>query len=358
MKKESKRKLLKALYDYLLVFLFVGFIITCCTMLFVSVLAISLDVTLTSENVSLAANITFLNVVVLSAIFTLIDGIRRKITVERPVKRIIDASKQISCGNFDVRIPKKQKLYGDDSICKIADCFNDMAQKLSANEELQSDFISNVSHELKTPLSVMKNYAKLLEDENLTEEKRREYAVCIGDSAQKMSELVTNILRLNKLENRISSPNNEAFDLGEQLCECFAGFENEWEKKKIEIEADIQDGVVIESDRELLSLVWNNLISNAIKFTDDGGKVCLSLTSDDEFAYVSVSDTGCGISRSVGERMFDKFYQGDTSHSLSGNGLGLALVKRVVDITASDISVESRLGEGSTFTVKIKKENK
>ena len=146
----------------------------------------------------------------------------------------------------------------------------------------------------------------------------------------------------------------ERFDLGEQLCECLLGFENAWEAKNLEIETDIADGITVESDRELLSLVWNNLFSNAVKFTEAGGKVGLKLYQDTGCAVVEVSDTGCGISPEIGAHIFEKFYQGDTSHATQGNGLGLALVKRVVDIVGGEIGVSSELGKGTTFTVKIK----
>jgi signal transduction histidine kinase len=132
-------------------------------------------------------------------------------------------------------------------------------------------------------------------------------------------------------------------------------YESVWEKANIEIETDIEDEVKVEADAELLSLVWNNLFSNAFKFTGDGGKVSVSLTTDGNCAVVSVSDTGCGMPPEVGAHIFEKFYQGDTSRATQGNGLGLALVKRVVDIMQGEIGVESAVGKGTTFTVKIEK---
>jgi len=143
------------------------------------------------------------------------------------------------------------------------------------------------------------------------------------------------------------------YDLSEQLCEAILMFEDSIEKKNISIEANIEDQVMINADREMLSHVWINLISNAVKFTPAGGRVSISLKVDSNYAKVSVSDTGCGISPEDGKHIFDKFYQGDSSHSTEGNGLGLALVKRIIDISESDIAVESTLGEGTSFTVKI-----
>ena len=136
-----------------------------------------------------------------------------------------------------------------------------------------------------------------------------------------------------------------------ELAEPFGGVSAKEEVSETEIEED----VIVDTDAELMALVWNNLFSNAIKFTDKGGTVSLGISSDGDFAVVTVGDTGCGISGEVGEHMFDKFYQGDTSHATQGNGLGLALVKRVIDITGSDISVESELGRGTTFTVRVRR---
>lgn len=146
-----------------------------------------------------------------------------------------------------------------------------------------------------------------------------------------------------------------AYDLGEQLRECLLSFESQWETKELEIEADIEEDVTVEADGQLLSLVWNILLSNAIKFTDDGGKISVSLKTSGPMAIVKVADTGCGIDRETGKHIFEKFYQGDTSRATRGNGLGLALVRRVVEIVGGNISVESQVGKGSVFTIEIRR---
>ena len=220
---------------------------------------------------------------------------------------------------------------------------------------LRTDFIANVSHELKTPLAVMANLSTMLQRPGITEEEKNEYAKAISEAARKLAQLITNILKLNKLENQQIFPQPQEFDLGEQLCECLLGFEDAWEAKNLEIETDIEDDVRIKSDPELLSLVWNNLISNAVKFTPDGGTIGLSLKTESDRVIVQVRDTGCGMKPEVGQHIFEKFYQGDTSHATQGNGLGLALVKRVVDILSGEIGVHSVYGEGSIFTVKFKR---
>lgn len=350
----SFHKLLRAVNNFVIFFLTVSFVVSCCTMLFVTVMEREMGLALTSENIAAAAKITLLNVVLITLIFVICDYIRRRITVDRPAMKIIEAGRRITEGDFSVRIPEHRTLRDDDRFSEIAECFNRMAEELSSIETLRSDFVANVSHELKTPLAVMQSYGALLSEPGLDEEKRIEYAGGIKEAAGHLSSLITNILRLNKLENQQISPISKKYNLSEQVCECMLGFEDSWEKKGLTIETDIEEDIYISSDAEMMSLVWNNLFSNAIKFTDRGG-VSLSVKSDGDMAVVKISDTGCGISAEVGERIFDKFYQGDTSHATRGNGLGLALVKRIIDITGSDISVESEVGVGTVFTVKIRR---
>lgn len=356
MKKDKRIKsVLKWLNNYLVFFLLVAFVITCCTMLFVSTMAASLGVPLTDENIESAAKLTFLNVVLLSLIFSFIDAIRRKLTVERPVKHITDAAQRIMQGDFSVRIRPQSRFGTGENFNEVIECFNKMAEELSSVETLRTDFIANVSHEMKTPLTVMQNYGTLLQSPDLSDEKRIEYAKAVTDGSRRLADLMTNILKLNRLENQQIYPKAEEYDLGEQLCECFLQYESVWESKNIDIDTDIAENVTVFADRELLTLVWNNLFSNAFKFTESGGKVSVSLTATAHHAVVKVTDTGCGMSPEVGAHIFEKFYQGDTSHASAGNGLGLSLVKRVVDIVHGEISVESALGEGSTFTVRIRR---
>lgn len=349
------RKFWRTVNQFLIFFLLVAFVITCCTMLFVTTLSATSHIELTADNLTLAAKVTFANVVLLSFIFYIIDIIRRKMTVERPVNRILEAAEKIMKGDFSVRIKKQSRFATDDQFNEIIECFNKMAKELSSVETLRTDFIANVSHEMKTPLAVMQNYGTLLQTPNLSEEKRIEYAKGVTDGARRMANMMTNILKLNRLENQQIYPQTTEYDLSEQLCECLLQYENVWEKSNIEIETEIEEGVMITADAELLSLVWNNLFSNAFKFTEPGGKVKVTLNSTPHHAIIKVSDTGCGISPEIGTHIFEKFYQGDTSHSVQGNGLGLALVKRVIDIMHGEIGVESTVGKGTTFTVRIQK---
>ena len=350
------RKLLQGIYNYFLFFLLAAFLVTCTTMLFVSVLSDSLEIELTGDNLQTAAKLTFLNVIALSTLFAVFDAIRRRFTTERVTRHITSAAQEIVKGDFDVRIAPISSFSADENYNVIIDCFNTMASELASVETLRTDFIANVSHEMKTPLAVMQNYGTLLQSPDLPDEKRIEYAKAVTDASRRLADMMTNILKLNRLENQQIYPQIQTYDLGEQLCESLLQFENVWETKGIEIDTQIEENVRVSADAELLSLVWNNLFSNALKFTERGGTVALSLSADDRYATVKIKDTGCGMSPEVGAHIFEKFYQGDTSHATQGNGLGLALVKRVVDILQGEIAVESAVGVGSTFTVKIRRQ--
>lgn len=349
------KHILQAIYHYFTFFLLIAFIITCCTMLFVSTLEKSLNITLTEAELGGAARLTFLNVALLSLVLTVIDYIRRKLTVERPAKSITDAADKIMQGDFSVRVKPQSKLAADANFNQVIECFNKMAEELGSVETLRTDFIANVSHEMKTPLAVIQNYGTLLQSPDISDENRLEYAKGVTDGCRRMADMMTNILKLNRLENQQIFPEAKEFDLGEQICECLLQYENIWEKAQIKIETDIAENIKIKADAELLALIWNNLFSNAFKFTEPGGTVSVRLTADEQCAVVEIKDTGCGMSSKVGSHIFEKFYQEDTSHSAQGNGLGLAIVKKVVDIIHGEIGVESAVGVGTTFTVKIRR---
>lgn len=306
-----------------------------------------------NEIISRNAPLAFGNMLFLAVVLWVVDLLYRNYTVDRHVRRIIHGLEQIQKGDFSVQIAPIEKNESPNELDRVIAGINQMTRELAGVETLRTDFLSNVSHELKTPLAVMGNYATLLQNPAITPEQRTEYAGVISDAAARLSSLISNILRLNKLENQQIYPVSASFNLSEQLCECILGFEQLWEDKGLELETDIEDGVTLCADRELLSLVWNNLLSNAVKFTERGGTISCSLYADDVQAVVTVSDTGCGMSAETGARIFEKFYQGDTSHTSQGNGLGLSLVRKVIDILGGEISVNSVLGQGSTFTVKL-----
>lgn len=354
MKKLTFRDVLRTINNFFVFFLTIGFAVSCCMMLFLNTLAESMGLTFTATNIAAAAKVTFINVLLLTVIFATIDYIRRKVNVDRPVKVITDTTERIMQGDFTARIPHMHGA-GMGGFNHIGETINQMAEELSGVETLRTDFIANVSHEMKTPLAVIQNYGTLLQASDLSEEKRVEYAKGVTEGSRRMADMMTNILKLNRLENQQIYPEISEFDLGEQLCECLLQYENLWEKANIEIETDIAENVKVKADAELLGHVWNNLFSNAFKFTPSGGTVTVALAATEHHAIVKVTDTGCGMTPEVGVHIFEKFYQGDTSHSVQGNGLGLALVKRVIDIMQGEIGVESAVGVGTVFTVKIRR---
>ena len=306
-----------------------------------------------TDNIALIAVLILILIVGLSLFCTLFDWVRRRITVNKPTKKILEATEKIAGGDFSTQLEITHEYGKYNQYDLIMENINKMATELQKNEVLKVDFISNVSHEIKTPLAVIQNYATLIQDESLDSIKRKEYAKTLITASKRITDLITNILKLNKLENQEIQEKHEAFNLTDALSESVVEFESLIENKNIDLDCDFDD-VTIVSSKSLLEIVWNNLISNAIKFTDNGGKVAITLKRIDTNVEISVSDTGCGMTSETGERIFEKFYQGDTSRSSAGNGLGLALVKKVIDILGGEISVFSELNKGSTFTILLK----
>ena len=300
----------------------------------------------------LIALLVLILIFILSTVCTIVDIIRRKIMVDRPVRKILDATEMITSGDFSVRLKPEHKYSQYNGYDLIMEDLNKMASELEKSAVLKTDFISNVSHELKTPLSVIQSYSALLQDECLDAETRQRYVSTVREASRRLTDLITNILKLNKLENQEITPERERVDLTEMLAQAVLNYEELIDSKGITVECDLDD-VTIYSSPSYLEIVWNNLISNAVKFTERGGTISVSLKERIGKVIVTVADTGCGISRETGKHIFDKFYQGDTSHSGEGNGLGLPLVKRVIDILGGEISVKSEEGKGSTFIITL-----
>lgn len=340
-------------------FSLVGFLLFFLTIAVTSTFSIFvyyLATTQTNGN-TVAVVFSVLGVIIFGALVCMIfDIVRRKTMIEQPVNKILDATKKIAAGDFSVKLEHVHDYSKFDEYDMIFDNINAMTAELSKNEILKNDFISSVSHEIKTPLAVIQNYAALLQNAKISEERKNEYLQVLVMQSKKLSDLISNILKLNKLENQKIVPEMTKFDLAELLRVCILQFEPLIEKKNLKLMCDIDD-LTVSNSSTLLEIVFNNLISNAIKFTNKGGKIAISLKKDKNFAVIKVKDTGCGISNEVGQHIFDKFYQGDTSRSGEGNGLGLALVKRVIDLVGGEISVESKVGKGTTFTLKFKKDN-
>ena len=261
----------------------------------------------------------------------------------------------ITRGDFSTRIEPFHSYELFNQYDEIIDGINRMAMELESSEAMKDGFISNVSHELKTPLSSISANCEILQDPTLSQEERDERIRVILKSVRKLSSLVTDILKLNKLESQGIYPEKKTFDLSASLASSILLHIDKCEEKDIEFSCCVEDDVRVKGDPDLLDIVWNNLIANAVKFTPGGGKISVSLSSGEEDVTVSVSDTGVGISSEAIPHIFDRFYQCDPSRQTEGNGLGLSLVKRVLEISGGKIEVESKEGVGSVFTVSLPK---
>ncbi len=265
----------------------------------------------------------------------------------RSIDRLNDATKKVARGDYTVH------LNSDTVIAEIQDMegnFNQMVEELNSVEMLRKDFIADVSHEFKTPLSSITGYITLLQDSDLTDAERHEYVQMAIFNAEKLNDLTTNILRLSRLENQSNMPEPATYRLDEQIREAIVLLEQKWNEKDIQLDLDLPD-TQYHGHQELLLNVWTNLISNAIKFSGQGGLIHISLTQMPDNIRVVIRDHGIGMDEKTLAHIFDKFYQGDTSRKSQGNGLGLALCREIISRCGGEIQVSSRLNEGSVFTV-------
>ena len=271
--------------------------------------------------------------------------------IVRPVQNISEAFDQLSGGNFDVKVPENEKLR---EIREMAQHFNAMTYDLSHIETLRSDFVANVSHEFKTPIAAIEGYATLLQNRSLSPEKHDHYVEKILENSRRLSNLSGNVLTLSKLENQEIVSGKSEFRLDEQLRKCVLLLESKWTEKNIEFDMELPR-VNYYGSEPLLSQVWVNLLDNAIKHSPAGGVVRIAIQQTDSLLIVAITDHGDGMSEEVQKHMFERFYQGDSSHKAEGNGLGLALVKRIVELCKGRIEVESAPGNGAAFSVALPK---
>lgn len=286
-------------------------------------------------------------VVAVAAVAVLITIMSRSTT--NPIRDLSRAAKEIAGGNYDVTVPERDRV---EEFGELERNFNLMTAELRANEYLRKDFISSVSHQLKTPLSILNGYAQLLAGGGLSAEEEREYSQTIAQESDRLVGLIDDMLRLSRIDHREIQRKAEIFPLGEQLRRAVLQLEPRWSAAGLNVSADIPD-FDYTGDSELLYQVWVNLLENAVKFTPAGGRIGVSLAAAENAATVTVWDTGCGMDEDTLPRIFEQFYQGDTDRRGDGCGLGLALCKRIVELHGGAISAESRPGEGSRFTVSL-----
>lgn len=266
-----------------------------------------------------------------------------------PIIEISEATKEVAKGNFDIELKEKTRAR---EVNIMAQNFLLMTQELANKETFHNDFIHNVSHEFKTPLSAIEGYATLLQSKNLSPEKQQAYVSKILSGTRRLTALTGNILQLARLENSEITTEKSWFSLDEQIREDILLFEEEWNRRQLELDIDLAS-VEYFGNSDMLSQVWQNLLGNAIKYVNDGGNIRVILRKKEACVKVHVSDNGIGMSDDVKKRVFEKFFQGDTSHSSEGNGLGLTLARRIVDLHGGTIDLSSKEGKGTTFTVTL-----
>jgi len=265
---------------------------------------------------------------------------------------IIDAMSRLSRGDFNVVLHLKTPA--DNQFGELVRSFNDMAAKLGAMEKMRQEFISNVSHEIQSPLTSIGGFARALRNPGLSGEERLHYLDIIETETQRLSRLSDNLLKLTALESEHPPFERRRYRLDRQLREAVLALEPQWLNKSIDMDVSLAEAEIV-ADPELMNQVWLNLLQNSIKFTPPGGTVGVHLALENGEAAVRIRDTGIGIGEEDLPRIFERFYKADKARdrSLGGSGLGLSIAKKIVDMHRGTIEVRSRLGEGSEFTVRL-----
>lgn len=290
-------------------------------------------------------------IIVLTGLSSIIIGIGLAAIAAKffmnPFKQLVEAMMRLSQGDYSTRID-----FGNNNILKEAEQgFNNLATELGQVELLRADFVNNFSHEFKTPIASISGLLELLKRDDLTPEKRQEYIAVIEEETHRLHEMSTNVLNLSKIENETSLKSVTKFNLSEQIRSCIVLLEKKWNKKDLSLSLDF-DEFMIKGDEEMLKQVWINLLDNAIKFADEGSELRVELEAEEKKTVVKITNTGVAIKDEEREKIFNKFYQSDSTHSKEGNGIGLSIVKHIVVLHGGTIEAKSRNGK-TTFTVKI-----
>lgn len=285
-----------------------------------------------------------LNIVIISAVLVRIN----LKNIFRPIEQINEATKKVALGEYDIELETKR----EDEIGELTNNFNKMTQGLKSTENLQREFINNVSHEIKTPVSSIEGFAKFLKDKDLTDEEREEYANIIIEEAKRLENLTGKILKLSKLNNQEIITNKQEIEVAEQIRKAISLLEPKWSKKDIKINVSLEEKIFL-GDEDLIFQVWVNIIDNAIKFSNEGGSIDIKVYEKDENINVEIKDHGIGMKEEELEKVYDRFYQIDRSHSKEGSGLGLAIVKRIVELSEGKIEIKSKENKGTIVIVKL-----
>ena len=276
----------------------------------------------------------------------LMQNISRKIV--NPIKKITDATKKVASGDFTIELETKR----DDEIGELTHNFNKMVKELNSIECLQKDFINNVSHEIKTPISSIQGFAKLLEADDLSKEERKEYAEIIKEESDRLLYLSTNILKLAKLENQERIMNKTKFNIAEQIRRTISVLEPKWKEKNIKFNVSLKEQEFL-GEKDLMYQGWMNIIENSIKFSKQDGQIDVKMKTNQDSIIVEIKDYGIGMEEEEAKKIFDRFYQVDKSHTKPGAGLGMTIAKKIVELSDGKIEVKSKLNESTTFIVTL-----
>lgn len=296
-------------------------------------------------------------IMLLMAVISLVVGSAGTIITSifpiKSINHVVTQLNRLASGDFKARLSFGRTVSAHPVVKEVTDSFNKMAGELESTEMLRSDFINNFSHEFKTPIVSIAGFARLLKRENLTDEQRAEYIGIIEEESMRLSHMATEVLNLTKLENQAILTDITEFNLSEQIRSCILLLESKWARKNIEIAPDFEE-YTVRANEEMLKQVWINLIDNAVKFSPEYGTVRIGIREEGDGLAVDISNTGTPIPHEEQGKIFNKFYQADQSRSSEGSGVGLAVVKRIIDLHEGDVSVESD-GNITAFTVKLKK---
>lgn len=269
----------------------------------------------------------------------------------KPLNQLIKATKVVATGDFTIRV---EEINGYSELANLIRNFNHMVEELGSIEMFRNGFINDFSHEFKTPIVSIRGFAKQLQNDNLSPEKRKEYTEIIISESERLANMSANVLLLNKFENQQFITNKTEYELDEQIRDCVILLEKQWINKNIDINLDLEP-IKIFNNQEMLSHLFINLIENSIKYSNDNGNIAISCIETVDSILFKISDDGKGMDENTQKRIFDKFFQGDKSHAIKGNGLGLSIVKRIVELCKGEIVVESEVNKGTSFTVKLPK---
>ena len=306
----------------------------------------------TGGNILMIALVMLLLVAFITTAYTVIDLIRRRKADENYIDKILSASEKIASGDFSVRLVYKAKNSLNEYE-KIMENINSMAKALEKKQALNNDFIANFSHEIKTPLFIIESHVKALKNKDLDEFERERYIETVTKASKRLSDFTQDLLKLEKIESGNYKEKKEEFDVLSIIEEVVVLNEGALDNKNLDLILDVAQ-IKVYTEKSLLTIIINNLLSNAIKFSFNDKKIFITAKKTGKDLSISIRDEGIGIGKEEGAKIFEKFYQADVSRASEGNGLGLALVKKIIDVLGGTISVKSEKGNGSEFTIQLK----